>query len=576
MKLVWHIVAKDLRRHQLPYGLWLCLLLAKQAVLVLAFSDWSVDAEWFEHLQTGDMVLSVVESVVAFLLVGGWVLEDPLVGSTQFWVTRPVSGRRLLGAKALGVALLFVAVPLVVAGTGWLACGLTGTELGQQAIIFLSVQMALVAIAFVIGALSDRGSRFLLLLLGVAVAVFVLTPLVPKLFTVYPETRALAATRVVVGLALIGAAMMGAIWLQYVPRRALAGAAWLLGGVALGIAAWNQFPIELHRGWRHLPEPLAEAQGVQLEIRGVRPAQPTTYQKTPSGKRWVDVICAVQNVPAHLRLSVSYGRLVFTAADGQRHEAERVLTATQGGFEEEVRAALEVRPYAFANDAETVAHLPAKVEEPERRWDDIQKDLAAGKLSPNQAAEQLRVLKPVIGGREMPTLTAHLLVPDWLVAQLTTGTVSMEVQADVKFARLRRRGEASLDEPGSWCMDGFRARVVGDALVHHPGRSVLDVTIVSTRTAAQTRPHYYVLNREIGYVSAPASKRSKGPLPVPTFAAVRFGINEALPRIWRDGGWSVAPRVEHGLTLAALTIDEVGLVRRSAQRTNVPWGVQLK
>lgn len=577
MKLVWHIIAKDLRRHQLPYGLWLCLLLAKQAVLVLGFSDWAADAEWFQRLQIGDVVLSVVETVVAFLLVGSWVLEDPVVGSTQFWVTRPLSGTRLLRAKVLGVALLFVAVPLFAVAPGWLACGLAGRELGQQTIIFLSVQIPLVAAAVALGALSDRSSRFLVQLLGGAVAALVLTPLVPKLFTVYPETRALAATRAGVALTVIGVAVIGTIWLQYTRRRAWLGAAWLITGVVLGVPAWNQFPFEFDPGWRRTPKEAAGAQALELTISGVQPDQSTGYQKTqktPRGRRWIEVVCNVRNLPSHLRLTTAYGRFIFTAADGRRHEAERLLAAAQGGFERDVRAALGVRPFAFA-EAETRATIAKKVRAGmQLSLDEIQKRRAEGRLTAAQAEAQLSGI--VEDGPEVPTLTARLLVPDWLAAQLMTGTASVDVLADVRFSRLNPRGEFLLTEPGSRRVDGFRARVLDHAIEHRSDRSTLAVTITSSMTGRRTRPHYCVVNREIGYVSPLATKRSREPIPALLFGTVQFGVHDRLPRILRDGRWVAVPEIEKGLVLATLTIDEAGLVRRRAQRDNVPWVVPVQ
>ncbi len=578
MKLVWHIIAKDLRRHRLPYGLWLCLLLAKQAMLVLGFSDWSVDAQWFERLQIGDVALSMMKSAVAFLLVGSWVLEDPVVGSTQFWVTRPLSGRRLLGAKVLGVTLLFVVVPLVVAAPSWLACGLAGRELGQQTIIFLSVQIPLVVAALALGVLSNRGSRFLMVLLGSVVAAVVLTPVVPKLFTAYPETRALAVTRGGVALTVVGIAVIGAIWLQYTRRRVWLGATWLITGVVLGVGAWNQFPFEIGSGWRSAPEELAEAQAVELTIARVQPDQPTSYQrtqKTPVGKRWIEVVCNVRNLPPHLRLSVSYGRFIFTAADGQRHEAERLLTAAQGGFEEDVRAALGVRPFTFAGDAETRATIAKKVRAGmQLSLDEIQQRRIEGKLTAAQVEAQMSGL--VEDGPEVPTLTARLLVPDWLATQLMTGAASVDVLADVKFSRLNPRGEFLLTEPGSGRVDGFRARVIDHAVEHRPDRSTLEVTIASSMTAPRRQPHYCVVNRAIGYVSTLSTKRSRMPILPLLFGTAQFGISDRLPRILRDGRWVAIPGIEDGLTLAALTIDEAGLVRRRAQRDNVPWGAAAK
>ena len=59
MKLVWHIIQKDLARHRLPYALWIALLLGKLVLLAFGFSDRAADPEWFEQYAIGDGVLSV-------------------------------------------------------------------------------------------------------------------------------------------------------------------------------------------------------------------------------------------------------------------------------------------------------------------------------------------------------------------------------------------------------------------------------------------------------------------------------------------------------------------------------------
>jgi hypothetical protein len=309
---------------------------------------------------------------------------------------------------------------------------------------------------------------------------------------------------------------------------------------------------------------------VELTIARVQPDQPASYQKTPRGKHWIEVVCHVRNLPQHLRLSASYGRFIFTAADGQRHEAERPLTTAQGAFEEDVRAALGVRPFRFAGEAKTRATIAKKVRAGmQLSLDEIQKRRIEGKLTAAQIEAQLSGV--VEDGPEVPTLTARLLVPDWLAAQLMTGTASVDVLADVSFSRLNARGEFPVTEPGSRRVDGFRARVIDHAIEHGPDRSTLAVTIASSMIGPRRGPHYCVVNREVGYVSTMATKRSKEPIPAHVSRTVQFRVQDRLPRILREGRWVAVPGIEDGLTLAVLTIEEAGFVRRRAQRENVPW-----
>lgn len=568
MNLTWHIVRKDLVRHRLAYGLWLALLLAKFVVLGLALSDWSADADWFEQLQIGDVVLSVVESTVCFLLVGSFVLEDPLVGSGPFWLTRPISGRRLLAAKLLGVGLLFFVVPLALGAVAWSFGGVTGPQFLGQLKFSAFVQGAIVSAALVLGAISDRSNRFLLILLGAFVAALVLTPVAQKLFTVYPETRALLETRMAVGSVCFVLAAAGAVWLQYTRRQLMLSGTWLVVGILLGVAAWNQFPWELNRGWANKPEPVAGTEPMKLVVLYAQPSD-LPSGKVPKGKQWIEIAYGVEGLPAGLQFTGGYGRLTFKARDGQQHEAERSFWLMHAYNDQAARVVLGLPDDKMADDPETVAaNAEMRRVVHERRSQRIEKDLADGLITREVADQRLRASDRV---ERRPSararyLVARMQVPDWVADGMRAGDVALETLADVRVGRLTLLGEVPLQEESSVTGRGFRARIVD----RQESTSGSRVVLVTLRNQARPQAELAVFQREIGFLSllTPEWRR----VDLPRFSAARSSIVYQLPRLRRGDKWVNVPGADRELRVGVFSVEPVGEVRRSVGSARVRWG----
>ena len=129
MNLIWHIIKKDVRALRWPLGLWTLVIILKLGTGVLLLTADGTEApEWFTRLEGIATTFAGLE-LLSVLLVAALVQEDPLVGSSAFWVTRPVSGGRLLRAKLAAIGLVFILWPLVVTLPWWLACGYGPREL---------------------------------------------------------------------------------------------------------------------------------------------------------------------------------------------------------------------------------------------------------------------------------------------------------------------------------------------------------------------------------------------------------------------------------------------------------------
>jgi hypothetical protein len=128
MNLTWHIVRKDFLRFRFLLLAWIAVLVAK--ILFLSSVTGllgSPNISLLPWLQSGSPVQAVIGAIAplfVLFLVAALVFEDAPTGRDPFWVTRPISGGRLLTAKLLSAALMLF-VPVVLADVAWwLICGL--------------------------------------------------------------------------------------------------------------------------------------------------------------------------------------------------------------------------------------------------------------------------------------------------------------------------------------------------------------------------------------------------------------------------------------------------------------------
>ncbi|MBS0657268.1 MAG: hypothetical protein JSR82_03350 [Verrucomicrobia bacterium] len=156
MKLIWQIVAKDLRSQRSLIWLWVALLASKYVLgcaLISRVGTASVlRSGTIAELASSLQDLEFVGAVLAFALV----LEDPLVGERVFWRTRPIAGWRLLAAKALGLGLVFLGLPVLVALPWWLICGYGGREVAVASAETMASHAPAVLCAWFFAALSEN------------------------------------------------------------------------------------------------------------------------------------------------------------------------------------------------------------------------------------------------------------------------------------------------------------------------------------------------------------------------------------------------------------------------------------
>jgi hypothetical protein len=248
MKLVWHIFLKDLRRLAVPLALWAALLAAKYAFGWHMIRWEGASENEFKRMVGVEVMLIALECVACFLLATRLVHEDPLVGRDVFWVTRPISGARLLAAKIFGAVLFFAVLPVAIEVPWWLANHYGWAEMQPAIVEALVWQIAIVAPAMLLAVLTDGLSRVLLWTLVVAAFatwwLLLATAGAPGEGSYW---RGLAWTRSCVELA-VGTAMIATVVaLQYLTRRRVRSiGVVVIGVIAIGLTTqvwpWNLAP----------------------------------------------------------------------------------------------------------------------------------------------------------------------------------------------------------------------------------------------------------------------------------------------------------------------------------------------
>ena len=107
MTSVLHILRKDFRHVRILLGVWFLLALLGTGVLVF-FLDSLSPGRHDDNALLALLVLIAAETMVLATIVSKLVHDDSMVGSTAFWLSRPISKGTLLASKMLFVGLAIV------------------------------------------------------------------------------------------------------------------------------------------------------------------------------------------------------------------------------------------------------------------------------------------------------------------------------------------------------------------------------------------------------------------------------------------------------------------------------------
>jgi hypothetical protein len=127
MSTILHLVRHDIRALRLPLLAWVALLLAQ--ALMVAFGPALIEPEGLGGWPltfTGFLAGARLAFTILFTVL--LIQRDPPVGTTAFWLTRPIPPPAMAMSKLCSAALLLVALPVV---TGWTLFSVLGLAQGD-------------------------------------------------------------------------------------------------------------------------------------------------------------------------------------------------------------------------------------------------------------------------------------------------------------------------------------------------------------------------------------------------------------------------------------------------------------
>lgn len=170
MRLVQHLVRADIRQFRLLLAVWL-ILVVSGAILDGVRPMLAADLAVRSAAGLVGSLLWLAELLFGVALIALLVQAHPLVGSDAFWMTRPISPRALLAAKAILLGVVMIALP-VFADVGLMAF----YEVPPTRIATVSLQTTLFWMFWIVAlmsaaALTANLTTFALLLGGALLAI---------------------------------------------------------------------------------------------------------------------------------------------------------------------------------------------------------------------------------------------------------------------------------------------------------------------------------------------------------------------------------------------------------------------
>jgi ABC-type transport system involved in multi-copper enzyme maturation permease subunit len=282
MNTAWHIARKDLRLHAWLLLVWIVIIALNVTNRLIGphlpdYAPWrySVLPNWL----WGFSLAYVVMQFVCTALV---IQADRLVGTTAFWLTRPISRNAMLCGKLLGLFLLLIAPAL--AGEAIL---MIGFHVSAASIAAASLQqtwaMSVGLLLFVLGATVTASlPRLLLLVAAVFTLLYVwfsvdaLYQTVPPFRWAVPE-RSLDLSLAIIVTTMFALGTLAAIWFQYRQRRPVVALVIFCASVTLNwltAGLWHVSlfgaPTVAHEAWSSAPLRLGTSTGAAITAGTLR------------------------------------------------------------------------------------------------------------------------------------------------------------------------------------------------------------------------------------------------------------------------------------------------------------------
>lgn len=559
MNLVWHIAKKDLRSHWLLYAVWVGLLVSKVVICVLIQSPNSASQAWFEQMSLGYWLAVVIESALGFLLAAAFILEDGLVGSDMFWPTRPISGARLLAAKATGIGLLLCVVPVLVWLPWWSLGGFGLRDYAQSAFYVLAVQLLTVLPAVLFAILAGRSSRFLLALLLTVAVLFVLSFTKSVAVGQNPApSLAVSTVRFWISLAILGLTTVSVIWIQFTTRQTKKAASLLAAGIVAMAAVTNYWPWALGLKPLEWGRKAADVDGVGLEITRVGYGSGTVAK----GLMSLEFQLTLTNLPGDMRARSGRAAITHTWQDGFTYTHEVQFSSAVTMPEQPPRHTLGVTASIWKDDEETRSYVLRSLDTIHR--DQVWTSRLHRLYSRDTSEVGYQLLK---GSAAIPVEIAQRIREQNPVS-------SIQISLTMDSPRIRLNVPVPI-ESQVLIGEGMRAAIYPTRFAYPSPEDSrwARFFVMTSRPMLGRETLFCVLHEKTGYfshVSFPAGSRYLIPN---NTSFQRNSVWVPTPLVRRGDRWVPVPGADEGYQLVAFTREVAGTLHRNWTAEVLPWRI---
>lgn len=330
MNMLMHNLKKDIRHFRILLILWFALLLLQTAVSGFGATVGAANIVMTITLKTLATLMPLLQCVLIVAMIPLLIHDEPLVGTTAFWFTRPIARKTLLSSKALFAGAFLVLPPVAVqmillAGTG-ISAGhllLAVFETLLQSLSFLLVVAGLAV-------LTPNFARFAL----VGVICFVVSMLIafcvsmvrlfldPEGMAAQMEQRhTLELSRSIVSSLLMIATGTVVVWHQYLTRRSVRSFVMFVMGILLCFVAGQKWP------WDFLAVPrvavssaLVDTNRVVLamdRVNGASCSESSSLLGNAKKRRHVSSGLMISGLPESVFTKFNVEKAILTLPDGK-------------------------------------------------------------------------------------------------------------------------------------------------------------------------------------------------------------------------------------------------------------------
>lgn len=284
MNLLAHHIRKDIRHVRWLLALWVLLVLA-QFVLVGMGSRAEPDNVAAQiSYQMITMMLPFLQAVLLLVMIPVLVHDEPLVGTTAFWYTRPIPRLLLLWSKALFIGIAFIIFPAVVELTVMAANSVPLRELAGIAPEILYDSLKLTIPIFALAALTLNFARFAItgvaLYIGLSVlylAIYLIGLYVRGVEETVGQSQTLALSRGLISGGLLVVAGATVVVVQYLTRRSSMSYVVVGLGLVGMMLVGSYWPVDFMRLRQQAPpQDVVDCTALSIEI-GDSSSRETSY-----------------------------------------------------------------------------------------------------------------------------------------------------------------------------------------------------------------------------------------------------------------------------------------------------------